>query len=305
MNRQSVILDTDIGGDIDDTWALALLLKLDAIDIKLITIVTYDTMYQSKLVAKLLQTVGREDIPIAVKPGMSGWDGPQAGWVKDFDLDKYKGIIRYDIEDAIGEMSEVENIVLLSIGPVTNIANAAKQYPQMGERIKVLGMQGSIHIGYNGDTTPVAETNVRLDVPSCRELYQLFSNLVIFPLDNCGLLRFKGEQYQRILSHNDPLIKAVIENYKNWWLNCDWNEQAQDVDYETSVLFDVAPIMYLVCPDCFVIEQLQLSIDDEGNTIIDKENGTLMDVAIGWKDEAMFYQLLEGAMLRETMKEGL
>ena len=36
MNRVPVILDTDIGGDIDDTWALAMLLKSPELDLKLV-----------------------------------------------------------------------------------------------------------------------------------------------------------------------------------------------------------------------------------------------------------------------------
>ncbi len=34
--RIPVILDTDIGGDIDDTWALGLLLKSPELDLKLV-----------------------------------------------------------------------------------------------------------------------------------------------------------------------------------------------------------------------------------------------------------------------------
>src|SRR5512133_913063 len=40
-----VILDTDIGGDIDDTWALVLLLKSPELDCKLVTTCTGDTKY--------------------------------------------------------------------------------------------------------------------------------------------------------------------------------------------------------------------------------------------------------------------
>ncbi|MBC8270504.1 MAG: nucleoside hydrolase, partial [Gammaproteobacteria bacterium] len=50
-----VILDTDIGFDVDDVWALAFLLRCPELDIKLITTDTGDTHYSAKIVAKLLQ----------------------------------------------------------------------------------------------------------------------------------------------------------------------------------------------------------------------------------------------------------
>ena len=38
-----VILDTDIGGDIDDTWALAMLLRSPELDLRVGTTCTGDT----------------------------------------------------------------------------------------------------------------------------------------------------------------------------------------------------------------------------------------------------------------------
>ena len=49
------ILDTDIGHDVDDVWALAFLLKCPELDIKLITTSTGDTVYCAELVAKMLR----------------------------------------------------------------------------------------------------------------------------------------------------------------------------------------------------------------------------------------------------------
>ena len=49
-----VILDTDIGSDLDDTWALAMALKSPEIDLKLVTVTEFDVEYQAKLAAKML-----------------------------------------------------------------------------------------------------------------------------------------------------------------------------------------------------------------------------------------------------------
>ena len=51
MDKIPVILDTDIGSDIDDTWALAMLLKSPELDLKFVTTTTGDPRYRAKIVA--------------------------------------------------------------------------------------------------------------------------------------------------------------------------------------------------------------------------------------------------------------
>lgn len=90
-----VILDTDIGGDIDDTWALAYLLKCPELDLRLIVCSMEDTRYKAKIVAKLLEVAGRTDIPIAIGPATQ-YDRShktQTAWVKNYDLQTYPGTV--------------------------------------------------------------------------------------------------------------------------------------------------------------------------------------------------------------------
>lgn len=47
-NKIPLIIDTDIGGDIDDTWALTFALLRDEFDIRLVTTVLGDPRLQSK-----------------------------------------------------------------------------------------------------------------------------------------------------------------------------------------------------------------------------------------------------------------
>ena len=59
-----VILDTDIGGDIDDTWALAMMLKSPELDVKLVVTDTGNTTYRVKVAAKMLEIAGRTDFDV-------------------------------------------------------------------------------------------------------------------------------------------------------------------------------------------------------------------------------------------------
>lgn len=67
MERIPVIIDTDIGSDIDDTWALAAMLGDDTFDIKLVTTVWEDVQYKCALVRKLAAAAGKS---VAVAAGV-------------------------------------------------------------------------------------------------------------------------------------------------------------------------------------------------------------------------------------------
>ena len=87
-----VILDTDIGTDIDDTWALAMMLNSPELDIKLITSATLDTYERAKIIARILEIAGWTDIPIGIGIKKDEKPLPQSPWVADYDLNSYPGI---------------------------------------------------------------------------------------------------------------------------------------------------------------------------------------------------------------------
>ena len=80
-----VILDTDIGDDIDDTWALIALLKSPELDLKLVVTDYGNTVYRAKIVARLLEIAGRTEVPVAIGLKTSDAEGGQAPWVKSYD----------------------------------------------------------------------------------------------------------------------------------------------------------------------------------------------------------------------------
>ena len=67
-----VILDTDIGSDIDDTWALAFALRCPELDLRLVVTDRGHPQYRAKLACRILEAAGRTDIPVALGPE---WEG--------------------------------------------------------------------------------------------------------------------------------------------------------------------------------------------------------------------------------------
>src|SRR6188768_101133 len=97
-----VIFDTDIGDDIDDTWALGFLLRCPELDVKLVVGDNGKPEYRAKLLAKFLEVAGRGDVPVGIGLEVPQKDSErQREWVKDYDLKKYPGKVYTDGVQAI------------------------------------------------------------------------------------------------------------------------------------------------------------------------------------------------------------
>ncbi len=196
-----VILDTDIGGDIDDTWALALLLRRPALDLRLVVTNTGDTAYRARLAAKLLDVAGRDDVPVAA-----------------------------------------------------------------GE----------------GDGLPAPENNIVMDIPSARSVFAApWRSRVVTPLDTCGLVRLAGEDYRHVADSPDPLLRAVIENYRIWVAA----GGGGDPDAHSSTLYDTVAVHLAESRAGLTVERTGLRVTPDGRTVRDPA-ATAWDVASAWTDLA-------------------
>lgn len=296
-----VILDTDIGGDIDDTWALAMLLRSPELDLKLAVSDTGDTIYRARIIARMLEVAGRTDVPVGVGLRQPS-DGPrehQAGWVEQYDLAAYPGTVHEDGVEAIIRviMGSPVPVTLICIGPVPNIAAALDREPAIAEKARFIGMHGSVYRGYNGADTPAAEYNVKADIESCQKAFTAgWQEIVITPLDTCGIVRLKGDRYQRIARSEDVLMRTVIENYRIW---ADARGRDDDFGVRSSVLFDTVAVYLAFTTRHLVMKRMGVRVDDEGFTVPD-EQAREMDVAVDWEDMDAFEEFLVRRLLGEA-----
>jgi len=287
-----VILDTDIGTDIDDTWALAMMLKCPELDVKLIVSDTGDTLYRARIIARLLEVVGRTDIPVGIgmpssSPRLSG--NNQAEWVKDYDIKKFPGTVHQDGVKAIIDtiMNAEEPVTLICIGPVPNIGAALDREPQIAHKARFVGMHGSIRKGHNGVAKVEAEYNVVCHVPACQKVFQAPWDMTITPLDTCGIVRLVGPKYQAIRACKDPLIRAVIENYRLWSIAL----KHPDFETKSSILFDTVAIYLAFSEQFLVMEKLGIRVTDDGFTVID-DQAKKINCAMDWKNLSAFEDFL-------------
>lgn len=291
--RIPVILDTDIGDDIDDTWALGLLLKSPELDLKLVVGDRGAAQYRARLLAKLLERAGRSDVPVGVGLDLEPHeDGRQTAWVKDYDLKQYPGKVHADGVQALIDtlMKSRKPVTLICIGPVPNIAEALKREPRIAKHARFVGMHGSVRVGYGGDKKPAPEWNVKCNPKACQAVFTAPWAMTITPLDTCGLVTLTGEKYRRVRDSQDRIAADIIANYR-LWAAADPKSPADMADKASSTLFDTVAVYLAVRQDLCVMEKLGLRVTDDGMTVIDPE-AKQINVATSWKDLGGFEDFL-------------
>ena len=294
-DRIRVILDTDIGNDIDDTWALAMLLRSPRFDLRLVTTTDGQPEYRARLVAKLLTIAGRNEIPIGLGPDAGKPTGKEkeSRWLGNYQLSEYKGLV---LCDGVGEMirtikSSRRPVTVISIGPLQTLAAALDRDPSIARNVNWVGMQGSVFKGYNGSDKPGPEFNVKLAIPAARRVFAApWRTAAITPLDTCGLpgVSLSGAQYHQIQRSDDPLLRAIIDSYAAWSGAADRNQHNA-----STTLYDTVAV-YLADPANRGLLQLQthpIAVTNDGMTVV-KDGARPMNVATGWNDLAAYRDYL-------------
>jgi inosine-uridine nucleoside N-ribohydrolase len=296
-----VILDTDIGDDIDDTWALVLALKAPELDVKLVVTDFGNTVCRAKIVARLLEIAGRTDIPIGIGIQENDAPGPQADWVKGYELSKYPGRILRDGVQALIDtaMGSSEPVTLVAIGPPPNLRAALEREPRIAGKLRLSGMYGSLRRGYGGKPTPAPEWNVRASPAAARALLAApWAEAISTPLDTCGLVRLQGARYARVRDSQDPLLRALIENYRLWCPRLAWCAREKDiVATRSSTLFDTVAVYLAISRDLVRTEDLGVRVTDDGMTLPDPAARALR-WATEWRDLDGFEEWLVARLMQ-------
>ncbi|CAJ1335718.1 unnamed protein product [Effrenium voratum] len=263
-SKLRVVVDTDIGDDIDDTWALSALLMEPRVDLRLLVTDSYRSEERAQVLAKFLRLAGKLDaVPaIAVGPSAPGPSAPLvlAAWAGPADLAAFEaagGALRRDAAAAIVEQvqqaADGEELHVLVLSPCGAVAEALKQAPWIAQKATFTAMGGSLWHGVNGTGPPVAEWNVRADFRSSQLLYPHLSQLA--PMDAAASAQLGAEHFARLArcaaaEIGGGVARALLEMYFAWLPRCPWPEplhgpQGRADGSRSSVLYDAVAAMML------------------------------------------------------------
>jgi inosine-uridine nucleoside N-ribohydrolase len=264
---QPVIFDCDLGGDIDDAFALALLLcSQEEIEIIGITTGHGYTEGRSRLACKILHETGMGHIPVYTgesTPSVVGTDTVTAGpskqmlWADGFDQlqpqpEPAADFILRKLNEQPGE------ITLITVGPLDNIAAVLDKDPRALQKAKqVIAMLGSIEVGYDG-SAPSAEWNVKASIEAAKRMMNSGADITLAPLDITDHVILGGDYLTALGLRDTPLTDALGTLYALWYRHADWAVAAK--------MFDGVAVGMLLWPELYTTRPAHIIVDEEGFT---------------------------------------
>jgi len=272
-----VLIDTDIGDDIDDAFALALALASPELDMRGITTVAGDAYTRALIVCRLLHAVGRDKIPVASgrpereKPDFAGQlqYGLRPSFRKRPEREPAVEFLYRQLKSRPGELT------LVALGPLTNVSELLTKHPDCKPWIKRLVlMGGAIRTGYDEPSPVVAEWNIRSDIKAAQTVFASGVPMVVAPLDATISLKLEADRRRLIFQTRSPMARELHALYQLWGKG-------------TPTLFD--PLAVALCFDHHFckLEDLRLRVDDQGFTRIADRNANARVATSVRRDEFM------------------
>ncbi len=261
-DKPKILIDTDIGDDIDDAFALFLAMQL-GYEIVGITTVYRDTVARARMAKKLLADFGRgyEDVPVYAGHGASfGGQAPLASptYLSQYTADLADARYAPDGEDPDAAVDFIiraceeygEELTVAAIGPFTNMARVIEKDPAaLGKAKKVAIMGGAFFKQY-------ADWNVMCDVEAADLLFRCTDNLECMGADVTHQLRIREEDSQYLLDYrSDSPAAAYVSGLYRQWQACSGGR---------AVLHDPLVILYAAEPEVCRMEEACVSVITEG-----------------------------------------
>ncbi len=260
--KEKVILDTDIGDDIDDAFALALAVSSPRLQILGVTTAWGDTDLRARLAARFLAQTGHGDIPVTEGPRTRSTNTfSQARWAQAWPrpANGYPGAVDF-IRDQVRRYPG--EITLVAIAPFSNLGALLQKDPAAFHQLKrIVLMGGSIRRGY-GDLGylpshgPDAEYNVAMDVPASQALFTSGVPIFMMPLDSTQL---KLDEVLRatLFSQDTRITDALDSLYEEW---------SYATNSPTPTLYDAMAVASVIDPDLCPTRPLHIVVDGKGFT---------------------------------------
>jgi len=276
QSKSPILLDTDIGTDIDDAFALALILQSPELDLVAVTTVSGDTQARARLAAKMLWEAGRTNVPVAAGEPGSSQPIDQARWAKGFTgppltSEKAVDLMKREIERRPGELT------IVAIGELTNVAALLKTNPSVGKKIKRIAlMGGAVAHGYGQDLKPVAEWNIKSNPAAAQVVFTSGIPILMAPLDSTTMLQLDAAARRRIFTHLTPTTNSLTILYHLW-------------GEDTPTLFDPMAVAMLIDPAICEMKELAIEVDAQGFTRV--VEGKPANARVGMRtDPAKFFE---------------
>ncbi|KUN17632.1 hypothetical protein AQJ11_37875 [Streptomyces corchorusii] len=251
-----VLLDTDIGSDVDDALALGVLLGSPDAQVRGITTVYGDTLLRARLAHRLAGLAGHD---LTVVPGatqtLSGkevwWAGHEGKAFTDLDAEPVRddiGADRFLAETVLARPGELE---VIGIAPLANIAGAIAYDAGFPSAVRTLYLMG----GYFAPE-PKPEHNIVSDITAARIVFGSGIPTVVTGLEITTKVRIGRDGIEAIRAAG-PYGKALAREIDAWtgFTGESW-----------SVPHDPITALSMLRPELYETRNGTVTVDDDGRT---------------------------------------
>jgi inosine-uridine nucleoside N-ribohydrolase len=214
--RIPIILDTDIGDDIDDALALALALQSPELDVRAVTTVIDDTDRRTRLAWKQLGIYNRQDVPLGTGASEPFLDPVRTTRARQFEVltpqDTPPAAAHRRAADLIIEtlLASPEKLTLVPVGPLTNIALALKTDPRIKAKIeRIVIMGGAFEM-----LTP--EYNIRRDRVAAQIVFRSGVPITAVGLDVTTKCKLQAADIDRLRASKNPASAFLVRLIELW-----------------------------------------------------------------------------------------
>jgi len=223
-----IILDTDIGTDVDDAMAVALAASTPELEVAGITTVHADAPLRARIARRLLELAGQGDIPV-----VAGASAPiRMPIAKDFHwmprLWGHEGVgilppeeltptqdLKATSDDAAHFIIETARaypgeLSMITIGPLTNVGKALQLEPQLAARIRDVTVMGGLVDTSKLAWPPVLETNLNADPGASEILFRAGIPLTIVPLEVTTQIFLSAQHRAEMRAWGQPLSDTLV-----------------------------------------------------------------------------------------------
>jgi len=283
---QLVWLDTDIGDDIDDAFALGLILRSPELKMLGISTAFRDTEARARLVDRFLAATGNSSIPVTA--------GVHTKVDEQMSQRAYaeQSPARTHADGVAALLTAIRQhpgqITLIAIGPLFNVGASIDRDLATFKKLKrVVLMGGSIDRGYDGakgERRPAdAEWNILNDPRGAAKLFASGVPIFVMPLDSTQV-HLENVDRTALFNARNSLTTQIDLLYR------EWSENSPSHAIRPT-LFDPVAAAYTFRPDLCPMEPMRIEVDAKGFTR--KVPGAANAQVCLKSNEAAFLKLLE------------
>jgi inosine-uridine nucleoside N-ribohydrolase len=262
---EKVVVDLDIGDDIDDAFALALILVSPEFEVVGVSTVWGDTPLRVRLVQRFLDAFGRNEVPVAqgiVTPSTTVFS--QARWAERWRRMDRAAPPSVDMILSAASAHPGE-VTLLALGPLTNVAAALRSDPVRFRRFKrIVLMGGSVRRGYGRSqyarpSPPTREYNIAADIAAAQAVFASGVPIEVYPLD-ATIVQLDDVRRRELFAHGSAVTDTLTLLYQQW--------SGADAPWANPVptLFDVVPVAALIDPATCPLVTMRIVVGADGTT---------------------------------------